>query len=73
MKRMNSFSRRLTRRIVLALVLILAVITVGVFYQASRIMEFMTSAYYEHVADIENESVEKRLHDIQVAIRNSID
>ena len=73
MNRINSFSRRLTRRIVLALVLILAVITVGVFYQASRIMEFMTSAYYEHVADIENESVEKRLHDIQVAIRNSID
>ena len=33
----------------------------------------MTGAYYGHVADIENESVEKMLHDIQVAVHNSID
>ena len=70
---MYSFSRRLTRRIVLALTLALAVVTAGVFYQASWIMEYMASAYYEHIADIENESVEKKLHDVEVAVRNSID
>ena len=70
---MRSFSKRLTRRIVIALMLTLALVTAGIFYQAFRSMELMTSAYYGHVADIENESVEKRLHDVQVAVHNSID
>ena len=70
---MHSFSRRLTRRIVLALMLTLALVNANVLYQATRIMGNMTNAYYAHVADIENEKVEKRLHDLQVAVRNSID
>ena len=70
---MQSFSRRLTRRIVIALILTLALVIIGILYQFSWVMGFMTNAYYGHVADIENESVEKRLHDIQVAIHNSID
>ena len=70
---MKSFSRRLTHRIVIALTLALALVAAGIFYQAFSIMELMTSAYYGHVADIENESVEKRLHDVEVAMHNSID
>jgi len=70
---MKSFSKRITRRIVIALVLTLALVAAAIFYEAFRTMELMTSAYYGHVADIENESVEKRLHDVQVAIHNSID
>lgn len=70
---MHSFSQRLTRRIVIALMLTLALVTAGIFYQAFRTMGLMTSAYYGHVADIENESVEKRLHDVEVAVHNSID
>ena len=72
-ERYLSFSKRLTFHIVLALMLTLALVAAGVFYQASWIMGLMTSAYYAHVADIENESVEKKLHDVQVAINNSID
>ena len=72
-ERYLTFSKRLTFHIVLALMLTLALVAAGVFYQASWIMGLMTSAYYAHVADIENESVEKKLHDVQVAINNSID
>lgn len=61
---MHSFSRRLTRCIVLALMLTLALVNANVLYQATRIMGNMTNAYYAHVADIENEKVEKRLHDL---------
>ena len=43
---MRSFSKRLTRRIVIALMLTLALVTAGIFYQAFRIMGLMTSAYY---------------------------
>ena len=71
--RMKSFSKRLTHRIVIALMLTLALVIAGIFYQAFMTMQFMTSAYYGHVADIENESVEKRLHDVEVAVHNSID
>lgn len=70
---MRSFSKRLTRRIVIALMLTMALITVGVFYQASWIVAQMTGAYFSHVANIENESVEKRLRYVQVAAQNSID
>jgi len=70
---MKSFSKRLTRRIVLALTLVLIIIIAGATIMTSRFIGTMTKAYFEHLADIENESVEKRLHDIQVAVNNSID
>ena len=68
----SSFSRRLTRRIVIALTAILLLISAGVLHQAYKDMELMTRAYYGHVADIEDESIEKTLHEIQVAIHNCI-
>ena len=69
----SSFSKRLTLRIVLALTLILTLVTIGILHQAFKNMWLMTSAYYGHLADIEKVSIEKRLHDIQVALHNSID
>lgn len=71
--RKSSFSKRLTKRIVIALTLILILITIGILHQAFKDMGRMTSAYYGHLADTEKEAVEKKLHDIQVAIHNSID
>ena len=70
---MKSFSQRLTQRIVIALSLVLITIIVGTTYLALRFTGPLTKAYFEHLADIENESVEKRLHDVQVAVHNSID
>lgn len=70
---MKSFSKRLTQRIVIALSLVLITIIVGTTYMALRFTGPLTKAYFEHLADIENESVEKRLHDVQVAVHNSID
>lgn len=69
----SSFSKRLTLRIVLALTLILLLVTIGILHQSFKNMWLMTSAYYGHLADIEKESIEKKLHDVQVAIHNSID
>ena len=70
---MKSFSQRLTHRIVIALMLVLIIIIVGTTYMALRFTSPLTKAYFEHLADIENESVEKKLHDLQVAVHNSID
>jgi len=70
---MKSFSQRLTHRIVIALMLVLIIIIVGTTYMALRFTGPLTKAYFEHLADIENESVEKKLHDLQVAVHNSID
>ena len=70
---MKSFSQRLTHRIVIALSLVLIIIIVGTTYLALRFTGPLTKAYFEHLADIENESVEKKLHDLQVAVHNSID
>ena len=68
---MKSFSKRLTRRIVLALTLVLIIIIAGATIMTSRFIGTMTKAYFEHLADIENESVEKRLHDVQVAVNDA--
>ena len=73
MIRTKSFSKRLTRRIVIALTLVMIIIIAGTTYLASRFTGPLIEAYFEHLADIENESIEKRLHDVQVAVHNSID
>lgn len=70
---MYSFSKRLTRRIVLALSLVLMIIIAGATIMALRFTGPLVEAYFEHLADIENESIEKRLHDVQIAVQNSID
>lgn len=57
---MKSFSQRLTQRIVIALTLVLIIIIVGTTYLALRFTGPLTKAYFEHLADIENESVEKK-------------
>ena len=69
----SSFSKRLTKRIVIALTTILLLITIGVLYQAYEDMGLMTKAYYGHVVDIEDESIEKILREIQVTSQNCID
>ncbi len=58
---MKSFSQRLTRRIVIALTLVLSIIAAGTTYFAARFTGPLVEAYYEHLADIENESIEKKL------------
>ena len=70
---MKSFSQRLTHRIVIALTLVLIMIIAGTTYMASRFTGPLIKAYFEHLADIENESVEKILHDLQVGVHNSVD
>jgi len=69
----QSFSKRLTTRIVLTLTLVLIIVIAGITIIASRFIGTMTEAYFEHLADIENESVEKRLHNMQVAVQITID
>ena len=69
----KSFSKRLTTRIVLTLTLVLMIVIAGATFKASQFIGTMTKAYFEHLADIENESVEKRLHDMQVAVQITID
>ena len=70
---MHSFSSRLTRRIVLALTLAFALVIAGVVYQASAGMKMMVRGYCWNVANITNESVEKRLRDIEATLRNCVD
>ena len=70
---MKSFSHRLTLHIVIALTVVLVTIIAGTTYLASRFTGPLIEAYFEHRADIENESIEKMLHDVQVAVHNSID
>ena len=70
---MKSFSHRLTLHIVIALTVVLVTIIAGTTYLASRFTGPLIEAYFEHLADIENESIEKMLHDVQVAVHNSID
>ena len=70
---MRSFSKRLTRRIVLALMLMMAVVTVFILGVAISWMIFKTRYYYQALMDVENETIEKELYSVETAIANSID
>lgn len=52
---------------------ILVVFTVGIIWQAVKIMNYITSEYYLALMDTENEMVEKVLYGVEVAVTNSID
>lgn len=70
---MRSFSKRLTRRIVLALMLMMAVVTVFILGVSTSWMVFKTRYYYQALMDVENETIEKELYSVETAIANSID
>ena len=70
---MRSFSKRLTRRIVLALMLMMAVVTVFILGVAISWMIFKTRYYYQALMDVENETIEKELYSVETAMANSID
>lgn len=71
--RYRSFSRRLTRRIVLGLMLTLIAVTASILCVATRVMNDYTSNYFQALMDVENETVEKVLLGVEVAVANSID
>ena len=71
-KRFRSFSRRLTLRIVLALTLALVFITAFILWFSGRVMNDYTSNYFQALMNVENETVEKKLYGVEVAVANSI-
>ena len=72
-KKYNSFSKRLTRRIVLALTLALALLNWLFFIFTTTATESMIETTFQSMMDTENEAIEKVLYGVEVATHNSID
>ena len=72
-KNSQSFSRRLSRRIILAVLLNMSAITLLVFLLATAGMRILSKQHYSDILDITNEKVEKMLVAVEVSAANVVD
>jgi len=71
--RFRSFSKRLTRRIMFALGVTMAIVTMLVILFTFHAMRLMTISYYQSLLQVENESIQKVLYGVEVATQNGAD
>ncbi len=68
----RSFSKRLTKRIIIVLTLTLAVIFAGLYYLATSLTRDMNRSMFYCIMDTESEIVEKELYGVQLSTQSSI-
>ena len=68
----HSFSSRLTRRIIIALLLTMTLITALIFKLATSAVTVLSEMYYQSVLDFTDETVEKVLTAVEVSAANNI-
>lgn len=69
----HSFSSRLTRRIIIALVLTMTFITALIFKLVTSAMAGLNEMYYQSVLDFTDETLEKVLTAVEVSAANNVD
>lgn len=69
----HSFSSRLTRRIIIALVLTMTFITALIFKLVTSAMSGLNEMYYQSVLDFTDETLEKVLTAVEVSAANNVD
>ena len=67
-----SFSSRLTQRIIVVLVLTITIVALFVIYVSTSVQKHMSIGYYLSELQVVNESVERRLQGVEVALVNSV-
>ena len=67
-----SFSKRLTKRIIIVLTLTLAAIFAGLFYLATSLTRDMNRDMFYCIMDTESEIVEKELYGVELSTKSSI-
>ena len=72
-QRYRSFSKRLTRRIMLALTLALIVMAACFNWIEAEVFTRYYKAYCKILLDVKNETVRKALYGVEVAVMNSTD
>ena len=70
---MKPFSKRLTDRIMMVVVLSTVLMTVALFMVAGSQMNHHTGAFIQSLMDTENETISKMLTSVEVALINSVD
>ena len=70
---MKPFSKRLTDRIMMVVVLSTVLMTVALFMVAGSQMNHHTGAFIQSLMDTENETISKMLTSVEVALINSAD
>ena len=68
----RSFSKRLTKRIIIVLTLTLAVIFAGLLYLATSLTRDMNRSMFYCIMDTESEIVEKELYGVELSTQSSI-
>ena len=68
----HSFSSRLTQRIIVVLVLTITIVALFVIYVFTTVQKQMSIGYYLSELQVVNESVERRLQGVEVALVNSV-
>ena len=65
----RSFSKRLTKRIIIALTLTLAVIYAGLYYLATSLTSDINRSMFYCIMDTESEIVERELYGVELSSR----
>ncbi len=71
-KKITSFSQKLTRRIMIALTLMLVVINGGIYYIVDTAIKHMTENTFRSMLEVESLSLRMLLKDVETATTNSI-
>ena len=71
-KKFRSFSKRLTKRIIIVLMLTLTVIFAVLFYLATSLTRDINRSMFYCIMDTESEIVEKELYGVQISTQSSI-
>ena len=66
----HSFSRRLSRRIILIVLVMMVLMGVGMVTWTMRLLENLTESHYQVVMEDANQALEKELRAIEVAALN---
>ena len=72
-QKFSSFSRRLTRRLMLGLALTLIIINAGIFTLSDRAMIKMVDVTFHSLLELESQSLQLMLSQVDIASRNIID
>ncbi|MBO7539913.1 MAG: hypothetical protein J6T44_11580, partial [Prevotella sp.] len=69
-KTYQSFSRRLSRRLILIVLIMMGLMVVGIVVQTLRMTEEVSEAHYQVVMETSKKSIEKELRSVEVAALN---
>lgn len=69
-KTYQSFSRRLSRRLILIVLVMMGLMVAGIVVQTLRMTEEVSEAHYQVVMETSKKSIEKELRSVEVAALN---